>query len=503
MSDSDTPTTDQPDVTETTVIDTTANPDRLSLEVDIADAGPCRKHVSVTVPREDIDKFFEAATGELLKTASVPGFRPGYAPRKLIERRFRKELVDEVKRNVLLQSLEQLEEEDQLDPINQPDIDIESLDLPEEGAFTYDFEVEVRPSFDLPDYSGFVIERPSDDVSDEDVENYLQQFLEQFAKFEESDAAAEPGDSVRADIAFEHDGRPLRKSPDQRIRLLPTLRFHDAEVAAFDELMKGAKVGDVRETETTVSEEASSLEMRGETVAVKFTVRKVERMVQPELNSAFFEEVGVESLEKLKELIRGTLERQVTYQQRQRVREQVLEKITESADWSLPEDLVRKQVENAMRREILEMQQAGFTRTQIQSRENELRQNAVSTTRQALKEHFVLDKIAETEGIEVAQSEIDWEIQMMAMQQGENVRRLRTRMIRSGMMDNLEAQIRERKAVDVVLEKAQFKDVDSEPVAEPSTVEAIPVAVCGQFNVPTEGGIPQAVDPESAFPGSA
>ncbi len=212
---------------------------------------------------------------------------------------------------------------------------------------------------------------------------------------------------------------------------------------------------------------------------MKFVVREIERHVPPELTKAFLEEIGVESEEDLRTKISETLERQMLYEQRQSTREQVLEQITESADWDLPEGLVRKQVENAMRREMLEMEQAGFTRQQLQARENELRQNAVSNTEQALKEHFVLDKIAMEEKIEVDNTELEWEIQMMAIQQGESDRKVRARLIRSGMMENLEAQIRERKAVDVILEHATFEDVPMEEDETEDQVAAIPQSVCG------------------------
>jgi trigger factor len=166
------------------------------------------------------------------------------------------------------------------------------------------------------------------------------------------------------------------------------------------------------------------------------------------------------------------LERQVQYEQRQATRKQVLDRITEAGDWDLPEDLVRKQVENAMRREILEMQQAGFTTPEIRAREGRLRQSSISTARKNLKQHFVLDRIADAEKIEVTGSDIELEIAMMAMQAGENVRRVRSRLIKSGLMENLEAQIRERKAVDVILDHAQFKDVPM-PAPVDQDVEAV------------------------------
>ena len=101
------------------------------------------------------------------------------------------------------------------------------------------------------------------------------------------------------------------------------------------------------------------------------------------------------------------------FEQRQACRRQVLEQITVSATWDLPETLVSKQTENALRREVLEMQEAGFTTQQILARENELRQKSISSTRQALKEHFVLNRIATTENIEVTPIDIDSEINMI------------------------------------------------------------------------------------------
>lgn len=469
-------TDDQTPDTETAVAESAY---KLNLTVDIEDAGPCRKHVNVTVPREDLDHYYDEVMGELESTAEVKGFRVGHVPRELLAKRYRKEMSDQVKQKVLLDSLEQLESEKQLDPINQPDIDIESLEIPESGDFTYSFEVEVRPEFELPDYTGLKIKKPVRETTEDDIDRYQERFLSQFGDYETHDGPAEIGDSLKLDGEFFFNERSIRKMTGQRVDLKPVLRFQDAELSNFGELMNGCKVGDTREADLVVSQEADSLEMRGETVHAKLTVREIQRHVPPELNKSFLEEIGVESVEEMREKIRETLERQVLYEQRQMTREQVLEKITESANWELPEDLVRKQVENALRREILEMQQAGFTRQQIQARENELRQNAVSNTKQALKEHFVLDKIATTEEIEVSNEELEMEVMLMAMQQGESPRKVRARMVRSGMMENLEAQIRERKAVDVVLEKAQFEEVPMEADDDDDQVEAIPQSVCG------------------------
>ncbi len=451
---------------------------RLTLNAEITDAGPCRKHVRIRIPREDLEHFYDDELAEFGDTASVPGFRTGHVPKALIAKRFRKELSQQVKQKVLVQSLEQVSEDYNLDPINEPNLDVESIEIPDEGDFEYEFDVEVRPDFDLPDYEGLKIERAVRDVTDEDVDEYLQGYLAQYGSREDVSGAAEADDYISLSAEFKHNDRPLHKIAELNTQIKPTLRFRDAEISGFDTLMIGAKVGDSLETEIEVSRESENLEMRGEKITATLTVKSIKRSQMPELTGEFLERLGFDDEESLRDQIHSVLNRQVEYQQRQSCRKQVLDKITASADWELPEALVLKQVENALRREILEMQQAGFSQQDIRSRENEIRQRAVSTTEQALKEHFVLDKIATKEGIDVSPQEVDVEIELMAMQQGESARRMRSRLEKSGMDENLTAQIRERKAVDFILQNAEFDDVPMEKPAE-NTVAAVSQSVCG------------------------
>jgi trigger factor len=188
--------------------------------------------------------------------------------------------------------------------------------------------------------------------------------------------------------------------------------------------------------------------------------------------------LGVDDETELKNRVRDVLERQVKYEQRQAAREQVLAQITASADWELPESLVLRQVENALRREYLEMREAGYTEREVEARLSRMRQNQLSETREALKQHFILDKLATREAVVVEPADKEYEIRNMAQQAGESVRKVRARLEKEGLMENLEAQIRERKAVDLVLAKAVFEDVPGKT----SVDEAFPVdlAVCGQ-----------------------
>jgi trigger factor len=287
-------------------------------------------------------------------------------------------------------------------------------------------------------------------------------------------------EAIICDMTFKHDGKVIREVAAQTLDLKPQLNFQDALLEGFDKLLTGAKAGESRDASVMISLQSPVVEMRGENVTVTFNVTEVQHLRVPEIDKEFCERLGASSEEELDGMLKSSVSRQMEYSQRQETRRQVLDKITASADWDLPESLVRQQTENALRREILEMSQAGFTREQIMVRENQIRQDALVTTRQALKEHFVLDKIATKEGIECEQSDIDRELLMMSFQSGEPVRRIRARMAKSGMIDNLEAQLRERKAVDFILEKATFEEVPRKPVEKNEQASAR-FAICGNM----------------------
>ena len=136
-----------------------AKPVKLHQTVEIKDVGPCKKHIKVSVDRKDIDDRFGEKFSELVADANVSGFRPGKAPRKIVERRFHKEVGDQVKTEVLLASLEQLAEEHDIAPLSHPDLDPAAIEMPRQGPLVYEFEVEVRPQFDLPNYKGLKIKR--------------------------------------------------------------------------------------------------------------------------------------------------------------------------------------------------------------------------------------------------------------------------------------------------------------------------------------------------------
>jgi trigger factor len=193
-------------------------------------------------------------------------------------------------------------------------------------------------------------------------------------------------------------------------------------------------------------------------------VLEVKKLELPELTPIFLAELGdFQSEADLRKALREELERQLEYHQQQRARQQITAALVASAKWDLPPELLKRQSHRELERAVLELRRSGFSDAQIRAHENELRQNSAVSTARALKEHFILERIAEEEKIEDKPEDYDAEIRLIAAQSGESVRRVRAQMEKRGLMDILRNQIIERKTIAMVLEHAKFKDVAFKP----------------------------------------
>src|ERR1700722_1668189 len=139
----------------------TAVEEQSPYQIKIEDAGPATKKVSVEVPQELIATKLEEQFKQLRREAALPGFRPGHAPQKLIEKRFHNDVRDQVRRNVISESYEQAVSKHSLNVIGEPQFDNpDDIKLPESGSLTYSFEIEVQPDFQLPPLTGLTVKKP-------------------------------------------------------------------------------------------------------------------------------------------------------------------------------------------------------------------------------------------------------------------------------------------------------------------------------------------------------
>lgn len=444
---------------------------KLALDVEITDVGPCKKHLKVSIARPDIERQFNESLDSTKKEAFVPGFRPGHAPRQLVEKRYRKQVAEQVKSTLLMAALEQLDEEHKLNPITQPQLDVESIELPDDGPMMFEMDVEVRPDFPLPAYKALTVRRPVKEIGEADVDQQLKLFLERYAQLvPKLEGGAELGDFVTADLRFHRDGKTLNEAKEIQFRLQPELRFQDGSVPNVGETLVGVKPGETRETDAQIGSSSPDPELRGQTIRVAFEVKDLKSLRLPEVDGGFLNRIGFDTEASLREALKGVLERRLKAQQRQAVRREVLDQLIKETPFDLPADLVSRQEKTILRRTVLQLKQDGFSEAEIRAREAEIRANAHESTLRSLKEFFILAKIAEAEDVKVEDEDLDAEIESIAERSDESARRVRSRVEKEGLADAIASEVLERKTIDRILE---FVKVEEVPLEESKAVETL------------------------------
>jgi trigger factor len=482
------PETDQPEAAPQDAATATAEEPsgKLKQQVEVKDVGPCKKHIKVTIDRDTVDGRLEEKYAKLMTDAEVPGFRPGKAPRKIILRKFEKAVKDEVRGELLMASLEQMAEDHDIAPLAPPDLKPDAIEIPKEGPFTYEFDVEVRPEFDLPNYKGLNLKRPVKTFGDADVEAEERRILAPYGQLvPKPEGNAQIGDYLVVDMTSKLGDQVVGTSKEVTLRIDSRLAFKDGVAEKFGAQTVGAKAGDQRLIDVTVSDNVADGRLKGTVLKSTLDVKDVKTLRLPELTHEFLHTFGVHSEEELRTKIRDLLQRRLEYQQRQSAREQVIEQIDAASRWDLPQDMLMRQARRTLQRRIMEMRQAGMSDDEIRGRQRVLEQDILRSTALGLKEHFVMQKIAEAEKIEINDDDIDLEIERIAYQNNESPRRVRSQLEKEDLLEALAVQLLERKALDLILEHAQYEDVPLDKATDETVATAEQQMVEGELKDPT------------------
>src|SRR6185436_5818682 len=345
---STTDTDDLPDTdTQAAAEATTEEPKpKLALEVKIAKPSACERHVTVTIGRADVDRYVQEQFNEIAPKAELPGFRAGRAPRKLVERQFKNSVHEQVKGKLLMDSLTQISEEHEFSAISEPDFDFQAVNIPDDGPLVFEFDIEVRPEFDMPQWKGLHLKRPIYEHTEGDVDAHLNKLLARYGNFVELDGPVESGEGVivKLNMTFLDGDTIVSARHNEQLAVRPILSFNDAKLEGFDKLIKGKKVGDTFEAKLTVSKDSENEAIRGKDLTARFELLEVRQLKLPELDDGFLDRIGgFKAVAQLRAEVRKELERQLKYQQQKQVREQITGLLTVAATWELPPAMLRRQ----------------------------------------------------------------------------------------------------------------------------------------------------------------
>lgn len=436
--------------------------------VTIEDAGPCKKKVIVEVPEESIKNALDEKYSDLHKEAVVPGFRKGRAPRRLLEKRFGKEVSEQVKLKLIADASKAAVKDNNLSTLTDPDVDYESLQLPESGPFKFDFQVEVRPDFELPELEAIAVEKPKFQVTDQQISEQIARLQNQAGTWvPQENATVEPNDQIVADVVIKPQDAEQEQKLENVELSVRSPGFVDAvPVEKLDQLLAGARSGDVKKTSVDVPKTYYNETYRGRKVDVEIEVKDIKRLKPAQIDEAFLKRLGVESQAKLGENVHDMLKNRLEQQVQTVMTNQIYKHLLENTDFDLPEDVVADQSNRVLQRQYSNLLLRGVSREQIQEQLHELRAASEEQAKQQVKLFFIMDKIAEKLGIEVSEEEINGYIARVAVQRGQRPEKMRQEMARDGSLANFALQIREEKCIKELFKSAKITEVQPDKKAK-------------------------------------
>jgi len=412
--------------------------------------------LSIEAEPEEVERFLEEAYHRLVKRADVPGFRRGKAPRAMLERYIGREaLLDEALDHLVPHLLNQAIEEQGIDAIAQPEVEITQTD-----PVTFKATLPLRPSVELGNYKEISIPPEPVEVAEDEVNRVIEELRQQHAPWEPAERPVKFGDLVTIDVIGTVDDNTVLDRKELQFQVLQDLPF---PMPGFAEKLEGLEKEQENEFTLSFPTDYGASELAGKDCHFKVLISEIKEKKLPELNDEFAKSVGegFETADSLRERVASNLWLMAEEAARRRYEEKVIDAVVEVAQMEFPPILVEHDIDRLIaeqERELkanrvsLEEYLRSRKKTEVELRE-ELRPLATKRVRQSL----VLSKVAEEEEIEVSEEEIDGEIEAMAQGVGEKGEELKKQLNSPPNRNYLKDVVITRKTVKQLLEIASGK----------------------------------------------
>lgn len=416
--------------------------------------------LTVEVASERFDSALDEAFKKVVKSVNVPGFRKGKIPRKIFEQRFGVEsLYQDALDLILPGAYSEAIDEIGIEPVDQPDIDIEQIEKGKNLIFKA--TVTVKPEVKLGQYKGLEVEEESTEVTDEEVDNELKNLQERNADL----VAIEEGEVIEGDTAvidFEGfvDDEPFEGGKGENYSLeIGSGQF----IPGFEEQLVGTKIGDEVDVNVTFPEEYHAPDLAGKSALFKVKVHEIKRKELPELDDDFAIDVDdeVETLDELKAKIKERMKTAKEQDADMKKKDSLVEQATENAEIDVPEVMIQTETERMLQEFEQRLQSQGMTLDLYyqftQTDEEGMKAQFLEDAEKRVKMNLTLEAIADAENIEVTEEDIDKEIENMAEMFQRSAEEIKQIFAMQGGFDSMKGDLKIRKAIDLLVEESKVK----------------------------------------------
>ncbi len=428
--------------------------------------------IRIELPPEEVSKEWDVIAKSFARFAKIPGYRPGKAPRSVIEKRFRKEIQDEVTKKLVSKSYHDAIEQKQLRVASLTNL--EDVQFGEDKSMRFQATVVTEPEFELPDYKNIPVELPDAKISEAEIGAALERVRDQSADFVDvPERGLQMDDFAVIDFEGSIEGKPISDVAPQAsknlhggkkfwLRLAP-----DNFLPKFSEQLVGQKPGDAHQVVVDFAADFPVKELAGKQASYSVTVHEIKQKILPALDDAFADKlIKGKTLADLRHMVEHDLEHEKEHEIERAKEAQIVAYLHERAKFDSPPSLLRNETRRTLGELVQRNRARGIPDEMLKDKEKELIESAGSLAAHRLKTNFILHRIAEREKIEVTREEVDLRIRKEAQRYNISTEKMRKELEDHDGLNSFAEQILLGKTLDFL--KA---NVSVQPISKEASVE--------------------------------
>ena len=431
------------------------------MKVTVEDQSSVKKVLHIEVPEEDVVRELDSAYQQLKKTAKIKGFRPGKAPRGILERLYRKDVHADVSSKLIQNAFVDAIKETNLKIVGSPKVD--PPELQEKSPFAFDAAVEIHPEIGPIEFKGLELTKTKYTIGEDEVELQLDMLRKRMAQQNKisEERPAQTGDVVVIDYEGFKDGQPHEAT--QKTENFVTKIGDGQVIADLDQGLTGMTVGQEKEIPVTFPEDYFNKELAGQQLVFKVKLNEIREEVLPELDDAFAKSMSdqFESLEALKAKIRENLQSGYDKRVEQELNEQVFQQLLDKVSFEVPDTLVESELEHMLNDAEQRFSSSNRTMEEVGLSREKLAEQYRPTAEKQVRRHMILSQMVEQENLTLDDAELDQGFQEMA-----DTYRQPVEHIKGYYQQNKEGlaffkhTLLEKKALTLIIENGQIKEVE-------------------------------------------
>lgn len=404
------------------------------MKIEMADVQPWVKRITVEVPVEKVKEEKSTIIAEFTKTAQIPGYRKGHAPRKIIEKMYANAIKSEVSQRVIEKAYKEAIETEKLSIIGEPMF--EDVKTEEGKPFSFAVTVELLPQVEANDLSSITLVKKVKKVTDEDVSAVIDRYREQSARMEPVEGrGVEEGDYAIIDYSAERDGVSVAHFNGVNRQVFVTQK---SMIEGFYNGMVGMKKGESKEYEAALPKDFPDPELAGAQVMFKVAVNEIKRKILPEADDQFAKEVSeFDTIAELRGDMRAMIEKRNRGTAESLLREDLLNRLVEDNPFEIPPRLMDRSAKSMLKNAERNMESQGSSKEEIADTRDARRESKLKQAERAIREEVILDSIGRAGGVRVENEDLEMELAKIARGLNQSVEETKRQIANSDGMNGL------------------------------------------------------------------